>query len=204
MSSTQHHPAHELITVTRCGHTFTASRRTVQHLDWTIARLKRFFPWARLEIIQPCYRSRVPGGGASASAGTHDYDCVFDFRIRGLGWRRAQKFLRRSGWAAFWRHTGIWSSRSEWHIHAVSLPRGLPQHPTAAQVGLAYHTRGIVVGVYIDGGVTTRGYVCASSQVVDYMASPPRDALADHAPDPTFHPRDIPATAYAYNPWRAA
>lgn len=198
-TSPVHYPAHELIWVTRAGKSFKASRRTVQHLDWTIARLRRFYPWARLEILQTCYHV-----GYAPSAGTHDFDCVLDFRIRGLTWRRAQRFLRRSGWFVWWRHSGIWAPRSEWHLHAGSLPRGLPSHPTAAEVGLAYHHRGIVVGEFIDGGVTTMGYVAGSSQVVDYMANPPRNGLADHSIDSTWHPRDIPAMAYVYDPRRAA
>lgn len=192
-------PAHELIWVHRCGKTFKASRRTVQHLDWTIARLRRRFPWAWIEILQTCYHTGYP-----PSAGTHDFDCVFDFRIHGLTWKRAEHFLRWAGWFAWWRHTGIWAPRSEWHIHAGSLPRGLPAHPTAALVGLAYRQHGLKVGEYIDGGVTSMGYVAGSSQVVDYMANPPRDGLADHSIDNTPHPANIPATAYVYDPRRAA
>lgn len=198
------HKQNELINVWRCGVNFTASRRTVQHLDWTITRLKRRHPTAALHIIQPCYRSLVPGGGATLSAGTHDFDCVFDFRITGISWQAGQQFLRNAGWFAYWRHTGVWAEPGAWHLHAGSLPTGLPAHPTAAVVGMAYRHLGLKVGIYIDGGVTSRGYVCASSQVVDYMAEPPRDALASHSPDPTWHPRNIPATAFHYNPHKAA
>jgi hypothetical protein len=189
----------ELLTVWRLGHKFQASRRTIQHLDWTIARLKRRFPWATLIIIQTCYHT-----GVNASAHTHDKDCVFDFRISGLTWRRAQIFLRNAGWGAWWRHTGEWADPHAWHLHAISLPPGLVRGKDALQVGEAFHKLGIVVGEYIDGGYTTTGKIVATSQVVDYLAVPSLDGLADHGPDPTWHPKNINATLYAYRYGRAA
>lgn len=154
-----------LRTVTIADHTFEASRRTTWHLRWTIYMLKLRHPSARLRIIQTCYNRTI-----AASAGTHDYDGVLDVEIVGLDWWKAQAFLRRRGWAAWFRHTGSWAPRSNWHIHMISLPTGLPANPTPLQVGQAYKALGIKVGQYVDGGYTTRGAVCATSQVDDYYA----------------------------------
>lgn len=156
-------------TRTIAGSTFRCSNRVAWHLRWTIYRLRLRHPRSRLVIYQPCYHT-----GVAASAGTHDFDAVFDVWITGgrLGrepWR-AQWFLRRRGWAAWFRHTGSWSARSAWHIHMVSLPPGLPANPTPLDVGRAYARLGIKVGRYIDGGYTTTGRVSASSQVDDYYA----------------------------------
>lgn len=188
-------------TVKIAGQTFRASNRTIWHLLWTIFVLRVRFPKARLVIFQTCYH-----GGVEASAGTHDYDCVFDVWITGgvLGrdpWR-AQRFLRAHGWAAFFRHTGSWASRSAWHIHMISLPPGLPAHPTALDVGKAYEALGIKVGEFIDGGYTTKGRVVATSQVVDFY----KRALAladqhDTGDDPSWHPKNINKTVFRRGLW---
>lgn len=189
------HPG-DLITVTRLGHAFQASRRTVAHLDWTIKRLRRRWPHARLIIIQTCYHS-----GVEASAGTHDFDACFDFRIVGLPWPLAQRFLRNAGWAAWWRHTGEWAPKDAWHIHAVSIPPGLAgRDVTAAEVGAAYRRQGMKVGKYIDGGVTTEGYPFTSSQVRDFFHR--STGLAErHADgqDTGWFPPNIAKTIYVYN-----
>lgn len=71
-------------THTIAGKTFRASARTAAHLRWTITELAEKYPGTRLRIIQPCYNTTV-----AASAGTHDYDAVFDFEIVGLPWKSA-------------------------------------------------------------------------------------------------------------------
>lgn len=192
--------AGEIRTVTMLGRTFKASRRTIWHLRWTIWLLALRFPKARLNIIQTCYNTDPR---FRLSAGTHDFDCVFDVWITGgvLGsdpWR-AQRFLRACGWAAFFRHTGTWAARSAWHIHMVSLPPGLPAHPTALDVGKAYAALGIKVGEFIDGGYTTQGRIVGSSQVVDYYRHD--DALADHAADPSWHPKYINKSVFRRSWW---
>lgn len=187
----------KLITVTRLGKTFKASQRTVAHLDWTIRRLRRRWPHARLQIIQTCYHA-----GVDASAGTHDFDCTFDVRIVGLPWRLAQRFLRNAGWAAWWRHDGQWAPRSAWHIHMISIPPGLAgRDVTADQVGAAYKRIGIKVGKYIDGGVTTEGYVFTSSQVRDYFhRSTGLAARHADAADASWFPPNIAKTVYRFDP----
>lgn len=139
-----------LKTRTIAGHTFRCSNRTAWHLRWTLFVLALRFPKARLEILQTCYHT-----GVAASAGTHDYDCVFDVWVYGgkLGgdpWR-AQRFLRAHGWAAWFRHTG--SFADAWHIHMISLPTGLSANPTADEVSAAYKRLGIRVGVYVPGQI---------------------------------------------------
>lgn len=187
----------DLLTVTRLGHTFKASRRTVAHLDWTIRRLKRRWPQARLVIAQTCYHS-----GVAASAGTHDFDACFDFIITGLPWRLGQRFLRNAGWAAWWRRTGQWAARSAWHFHAVSIPPQLAgRDVTADEVGRAYHRLSIKVGQFIDGGYTTNGRSDSSSQVADYFHRS-LGLAGQHEPgeDKTWFPPNIAKTIYAYNP----
>jgi hypothetical protein len=183
------------------GVTFRCSNRVWWHLRWTIWLLRLRFPRARLVIFQPCYHQ-----GMRASAGTHDYDAVFDVWIYGgrLGadpWR-AQRFLRRHGWAAYFRHTGSWAARSAWHIHMISLPPGLPANPTPLEVGRAYARLGIKVGRFIDGGYTTRGRIDATSQVDDYYAHA-LGLAGQHrvGEDRSWFPRNINRTVFHRSWW---
>lgn len=193
--------AGELRVVTMLGRTFKASRRTIWHLRWTLFVLSVRYPKARLQILQTCYHT-----GVDLSKGTHDFDCVFDVWITGgvLGadpWR-AQRFLRAHGWAAYFRHSGSWAARSQWHIHMISLPPGLPADPTPLDVGKAYARLGIKVGEYIDGGYTTLGRVVATSQVDDYYAHALGLASQHRAgEDPSWFPKDINRTIFRRAMW---
>lgn len=172
------------------GRTFKASDWTAGHLTHTISVLAQKHPDARLVIIQPCFNA-----GVAASAGTHDYDCVFDVQITGMTWAAAQRFLRSLGWAA-WHRTPAQGFSD--HIHMASIPAGLSGRPSAAQVGAAYKRLGLKVGKYIDGGVTTTGSVVATSQIVDYFAH--TFGLAGHhqpGADSSWFPPDIAATIYS-------
>lgn len=190
-------------TVTLAGKTFRASNRTIWHLQWTILFLKLRFPKARLRIIQPCYHS-----GVAASEGTHDYDCVLDVWIDGgvLGkdpWR-AQRVLRSLGWAAWFRHTGSWAARGDWHQHMISLPFLLMSNPSASDVGRAYSKLGLKVGKYIDGGFTTSGQTFTTSQVDDYYAHALGLASQHRAgEDPSWFPPNIGATVFRYTKLKA-
>lgn len=184
--------ATDLITVTRMGRRFKASRRTVAHIEKTAAEFKRVFPHASLVIIQTCYNRTV-----SASAGTHDFDACFDFGFTGTllpgkpieaQWDQLQHFLRRLGWGCWWRHTGPWAAQSEWHVHGFSLPVGLKRFTTT-------------VGEFIDGGQTSLGRVVASSQLADYLAE--KDGLASHGCDHTWRPSPISSSVFRYLPWVA-
>lgn len=165
-----------------CGRTFTASNRTAAHLQTTIAKLAALHPSARLVIIQTCYNQ-----GVAASAGTHDYDGVFDVEIVGLTWWQAQRFLRSCGWAAWYRHTGIWADSSAWHIHMCSIPEGLPGNPTIDQIDGAYSHVGIQVGIYVPG------------QIDDYYAHAlGLKGLHRAGDDRSWFPSNINATVYRY------
>lgn len=82
--------------------------RVVDELGW------------RPEIMQGSYMSRVPGGGASASAGYHDQGGTFDLRTRDLTPAQSDQLvrtLRRFGAAAWrrdWTHGGMAP-----HLHFV-------------------------------------------------------------------------------------
>jgi hypothetical protein len=151
-------------TITIGGRTFKAGHRTARHLERTFKQFDRQRPHATLSIRQPCYNV-----GVEESKGTHDGDGVIDFVVSGVEWRKAEKFLRKRGWAAWWRHTGKWEDESQWHLHAVSL--GCP-----GPVG---------------------GFVPA--QVDDYhnKAFGLKDQHG-RGIDDTWHPDDIPATVFDY------
>jgi hypothetical protein len=165
-----------------CGRTFTASNRTAAHLEATLAKLERLHPSAHLTIIQTCYHS-----GYAPSAGTHDYDGVFDVEITGLTWWQAQRFLRECGWAAWFRHTGEWADPGSWHIHMASIPEGLPGNPTIAQIDGAYSSVGIQVGIYVPG------------QIDDYYAHAlGLKGLHRAGVDRSWFPSNINATVFRY------
>lgn len=103
----------EVITVTLGDKTFRAGRRTAAHIAWTIDELAREHPGAHLHIIQPCYND-----GVDASAGTHDLDGVIDVEIVGLSGEATQTFMRRKGWADWFRTP---AQGLTFHNHAVSL-----------------------------------------------------------------------------------
>lgn len=167
---------------TIAGRTFIASNRTAAHLTWTIDELARRHPSAHLTIIQTCYNRTI-----AASAGTHDYDGVFDVEISGLTWWQAQRFLRNHGWAAWFRHTGTWADPSSWHIHMCSIPEGLPGNPTVDQIDGAYAQVGIQVGLYVPG------------QIDDYYAHALGLAGQHRAgSDRSWFPDSINATVYRY------
>lgn len=163
------------------GVTFKSTERTAAHLQSTITQLAKAHPGTRLRIIQPCYNTTV-----AASAGTHDYDAVFDFEIVGMDWWAAQRFLRTQGWACWFRHNGTWANEASWHIHAISL--GYPGK----------------VGKYIDGGLSLYGRRVATSQVEDYFNH--AFGLANqHRPrsDTSWFPPDINATIFNYTAYLA-
>lgn len=154
-------------THTIAGKTFRATARTAAHIKWTIDELNRLHPEARLVILQPCYNT-----GVAASAGTHDYDAVLDYRIDNLDWWAGQRFLRSKGWAAWFRHEGAWANPAAWHFHAISL---------------GYVGR---VGIYVPG------------QVEDYYAHAyGLKDLHRAGSDTSWFPPDIKATVFSYQNW---
>lgn len=150
---------------------FRVGQATYGNLLHTRARLAVHYPACHLHVIQPCYNTAVP-----ASAGTHDKDAVLDVSISNMGWLEGQAFLRRAGWAAWWRHTGTWANPSAWHIHMVAL---------------GAYKAGVPVGIYVPG------------QVTDYYNH--AQGLAgqhDSGSDPTWHPEPISDTVFSYRKWR--
>jgi hypothetical protein len=169
---------------------FTASAWTAGHLQHTIDVLKVKHPGTNLRILQTCFNTDV-----ELSAGSHDFDGVFDVWIDEMPGDKAQRFLRGQGWAAWHRHTGKFANNI--HIHMATIPPGLPDPPTRAQVGKAYKALGLKVGTLIDGGITATGVAFTSSQIVDYYQH--AFGLKDqHTPgsDKSWFPKDIAKTIY--------
>lgn len=166
----------KLGTHTIAARQFKASAWTAGHLKFTVDRLKAKHPNAKLVIMQTSYHT-----GFKPSAGTHDFDGVFDVKIEGMSWGPAQQFLRSCGWAAWHRVP----PQFDHHIHMVTIPRGLSGRPSRDQVVRAYSKLGIQVGKYVP------------AQVVDYFAHAPGLA-GNHTPgtDKSWHPKDIAKTIY--------
>jgi hypothetical protein len=170
--------------VTIAGETFRAGNRTAAHLLWTIEELDRRHPGARLRIIQTCFNI-----GNEASKGTHDKDAVFDVEVVGLTWMGGQRFLRVCGWAAWFRPERFKNGKRVWgdHIHMVSIPSGLDNTPSLADVNNALDDLGIEVGIFVP------------AQIDDYFAHA-LGLAGEHEPglDDSFFPDDIKATIFDY------
>jgi hypothetical protein len=170
--------------VTFAGREFQASNRTAAHLQFTIDELERRHPGTRLRILQTCFHT-----GTEASKGTHDKDAVLDVHIEGLTWMQGQRFLRVCGWAAWFRPELHKDGKLVWndHLHMVSIPSGLDNTPTLADINTALDQLGIEVGVLVP------------AQIDDYFAhSLGLEGL--HAPglDHSWFPDDIAATIFDY------
>lgn len=128
--------------VTTSGKNARMGRRTAAHLDYTIQQLAIEHPGAKLHVIQSSYNT-----GVKQSAGTHDKDKALDVYIDGLSWVDSQKFLRRMGWAAWYRYPPTFSR----HIHMISLggPSDIP------------------VGIYIPGQI--RDYYNGRTGLVGHL-----------------------------------
>ena len=117
--------------ITWQGHTTTSggavygSRRSIAHLEATDEAARKRYGTG-LQVMQSAYHT-----GYAPSAGTHDFDAVYDVAIPGVPWRDQEHFFREQGWAAWYRYPPTFPN----HIHAVSL---------------GYTTR---VGVYVPGQV---------------------------------------------------
>lgn len=169
------------ITFTFGDKTFVCSQVSAANLLDLQEKLSKAHPGARIHVMQACNNK-----GVRLSAGTHDYDAVFDISCSGITWEELQRFCRAHGWAAWWRHTGSWSSPSSFHVHMISL---------------AAVKAGCKVGKYIDGG-RSLGTPGNSSQVADYY----NHALGlagqhDSGDDHTWHPANIDATVFDYKAW---
>lgn len=123
------------------------------------------------------------------SAGTHDYSEVFDLWIPGVPGIKQQSFFRWNGGGFFYRTP---AQGFEEHEHGFVLPPASDH-----DVSKRFMRSGLKVGYLIDGGWSTSGRKVSSSQIADYYAKPPRDALKDHSVDPTPRPADIDGSIFS-------
>lgn len=148
--------------------TGTVGGRTITAGECTMAHLIAFDDWLRkrkgcyLVVLQGAYNT-----GVAASAGTHNYDTCIDFLVVRTKtgrrqWIRGQRMARYFDWDSWWRHTGTWYQPSSWHHHGISHPAFVGGCPT---------------GIYVPG------------QHADYHADPPRNGLAGHDTDRSWHPQ---------------
>lgn len=161
------------------GRKVIGTYRSIAHLDATDAAARKKYGTG-LVVIQPSYNTTV-----AASAGTHDFDACFDVYIPGVAWATQQRFFRSIGWGAYWRKP----PRFGHHIHMFSLP--LREGTVRAD---DYRSAGTKVGLYVDGGWSTKGRKTTSAQLDAYYNH--RDALASNAKDNSWFPADIPKTIF--------
>jgi hypothetical protein len=150
------------------GRYFKCSKRSSAHMAWTVKQLAKKAAKDKKAYLFIIIQG-MTNTGVSASAGTHDYDACVDVKIEGMTWAAAQRFLRSCGWAAFWRKP----SQGPWsdHIHMASLPKFMLQFVAR-------------VGIWVPG------------QIRDYYNK--LNGLSSHAPDNTWHPKDIKETIFQY------
>lgn len=167
---------------TTSGHSIRGSFRTICHMNrlnnLAIGKYGR-----ELQVIQPDWNT-----GVAASAGTHDFDACWDVYIPGVSWWEQQRFLRKNGFACWYRHPPLFGN----HVHGFTLP---PREGNSISDDFKVH--GFKVGVYVDGGWSTRGRQVASSQIEDYYnhafgLAGQHEKGSDHS----WFPKDIPSTIF--------
>lgn len=174
----------------------TTSGREIRGTFRTICAMDRFNrlcyrKWGvGLQIIQPDWNT-----GVAASAGTHDFDACFDIWIPGVDPWDAQRFLRRNGFACWVRKPPLFG----WHIHGFVLPT---QSGTVRSDDFREH--GTKVGIYVDGGYSTRGALVTSSQIQDYYSeafglSGQHGAFSDRS----WFPKSKEATVFSLRDYNA-
>jgi len=164
------------------GKKVIGSLRTIAHLDHlnTLA-VKKF--GRGIEVIQGPYNT-----GVAASAGTHDYDACSDLRIPGVPWREQEKFFRANGYGCWYRRKPAFSTE---HIHGFTLP----QERGEGDPSKRFRAGGFKVGIYVDGGWSTKGRKVGSSQIADYYDG--RTGLSGHAKDTgSWFPSNISKTIF--------
>lgn len=164
------------------GRKVTGSLRTIAHFDRLNRLAKKKFG-VELVIIQPPNNTTV-----AASAGTHDFDCCVDLYIPGVSWWDQQRFFRANGLGCWYRYPPSFGN----HIHGFTLP---PRE--GKTISDDYKVYGFKVGVYVDGGYSSRGGLVTSSQLADYY-NHAFGLSGQHVPnsDRSWFPRDIEATIF--------
>lgn len=172
---------------TMYGKPVIGSVRAIAHLDWMNKRAKAIFG-TELVVIQSAYNTSV-----AASAGTHDEDLVFDLYIPGVDWWRQQRFFRNHGFWCWYRHAPLFGN----HIHGICM---VP-HVAGFSWSEAPARRGFKVGVYVDGGYSTRGGRVTSSQIEDYADLDAFGLYNQHTrnSDRSYKPRNLNGTIFHLN-----
>lgn len=167
----------------------TTSGKQIKGSFWTLCHLNRLNNLSlkkfgvEIQIIQPDWNT-----GVAASAGTHDFDSTWDIWIPGVDPYKAQRFLRANGFGCWVRKPPLFG----WHIHGFSLPRFEGQVRSDD-----FRVMGLKVGVYVDGGYSTRGGLVTSSQLADYV-NEAFGLSGQHTPgsDNTWYPANKGATVF--------
>ena len=171
------------------GRTIKGSFRTLCHLNrLNNLALAKF--GKEITVIQPDWNT-----GVAASKGTHDYDSVFDVWINGVDPWVQQKFFRANGFWCWVRKPPLFG----WHIHGGTLP---PRE--GRSISDDYKVHGFKVGIYVDGGYSTRGGLVTSSQLADYYNH--AFGLSDQhtaGSDRSWYPKNIEATIFDLNAYVA-
>lgn len=124
---------------TQRGKPIKGSFRTLCHMNRLNNLALRKFG-EELVVIQPDWNK-----GVAASAGTHDFDSVWDIFIPGVGWWDQQRFFRANGLGCWYRHPPLFGN----HIHGMTLPV-----PEGKVRGDDFAVRGFKVGVFVPGQLT--------------------------------------------------
>lgn len=167
---------------TTSGRSIRGSFRTLCHLNrLNNLALKKF--GVEIQVIQPDWNT-----GVAASAGTHDFDATWDLWIPGVDPWVQQRFFRANGLGGWMRKPPLFG----WHYHGFTLP---PREGQSISDDFKVH--GFKVGIYVDGGYSSRGGLVTSSQISDYYnhafgLSGQHSAGSDR----TWFPKSIEATVF--------
>lgn len=167
---------------TTSGRPIRGSFRTLCHMNrLNNLALRRF--GREISVIQPDWNTTV-----RASAGTHDFDATWDLWIPGVDPWVQQRFFRANGLGGWMRRPPLFG----WHYHGFTLP---PREGQSISDDFKVH--GFKVGIYVDGGYSSRGRLVTSSQIADYYNHAFGLSNA-HTPgsDRTWYPKSIPATIF--------
>jgi hypothetical protein len=164
------------------GQTVTGSFRHICHLNRLNNLAIKLFD-SELEVLQTAYNTTV-----AASAGTHDLDATVDVYISGVGWWEQSRFYRGNGLGGWYRHPPLFGN----HYHGFTLPVREGEN-----VSDDFDARGFKVGVYVDGGYSTRGGRVSSSQLEDFY-NRAFGLSNQHTPgsDNSWFPADISRTVF--------
>lgn len=136
------------------GRKIKGSFRTLCHLN-RLNNLSLAKFGVEIQVIQRDWNT-----GVAASAGTHDFDSTWDLWIPGVDPRVQERFFRANGLGGWMRKPPLFG----WHYHGFTLP------PFEGKVRSDdFRVAGLKVGVYVDGGYSTRGRLVTSSQISDYV-----------------------------------